>query len=285
MVNPGNNSEFDTEHDLSVPESPFLLENESAYQHWRKIKLGRYSETNPESVISITVPASLSPKTMGEIAVQLETCNFAIFQVDTAERLFSTDDFLAFGRQLGLHRIDTNPAAETNGVTLLSAVDPADQRSRYIPYTNRALNWHTDGYYNPTGSRIDAFSLYCVNQAGQGGDNFTPRGPARWGRPRKLAMQQPLPASQIPRNAEARSPHESGSPECPGQSSGPRVAHRLACVAHVRHHGLPGGFVRPVRPSGLGGDASTSVHPRAQELRTSRPVSSCRDSHELRPSS
>ena len=172
MVNPGNNSEFDTEHDLSVPESPFLLENESAYQHWRKIKLGRYGETNPESVISITVPASLSPKTMGEIAVQLETCNFAIFQIDAAENLFSTDDFLAFGRQLGLHRIDTNPAAETNGVTLLSAVDPADQRSRYIPYTNRALNWHTDGYYNPAGSRIDAFSLYCVNQAGQGGDNF-----------------------------------------------------------------------------------------------------------------
>ena len=172
LVNISKKSDFDVQHDYSVPDSPFLLENEFAYQQWRKTKLERYSRTNPNSVIRITDPASLSPKTMGEIAVQLETCNFAIFEIDTAERLFSTDDFLAFGRQLGLHRIDTNPAAETNGVTLLSAVDPADRRSRYIPYTNRALNWHTDGYYNPTGSRIDAFSLYCVNQAGQGGDNF-----------------------------------------------------------------------------------------------------------------
>jgi len=172
LVNISKKSDFDVQHDYFVRDSPFLPENEFAYQQWRKTKLERYSRTNPNSVISITDPASLSPKTMGEIAVQLETCNFAIFEIDTTEAVFSTDDFLAFGRQLGLHRIDTNPAAETNGVTLLSAVDPADQRSRYIPYTNRALNWHTDGYYNPTGSRIDAFSLYCVNQAGQGGDNF-----------------------------------------------------------------------------------------------------------------
>jgi len=172
LANPSRKSEIDAQHDHSVPESPFLLENESAYQHWRKTKLERYSQTNPNSVIRITDPASLSPKTMGEIALQLETFNFAFYEIETAVAEFSTDDFLAFGRQLGLHRIDTNPGAETNGVTLLSAVDPADQRSRYIPYTNRALNWHTDGYYNPTGSRIDAFSLHCVNQAGQGGDNF-----------------------------------------------------------------------------------------------------------------
>ncbi len=171
LANPSRKSEIDTQRDHFVPESPFLLENESAYQHWRKIKLERYAQTNPNSVIRITDPASLSPKTMSEIALQLETFNFAFYEIDTAAE-FSTDDFLAFGRQLGLHRIDTNPAAETNGVTLLSAVDPADQRSRYIPYTNRALNWHTDGYYNPLSSRIDAFSLHCVNQAGQGGDNF-----------------------------------------------------------------------------------------------------------------
>lgn len=172
LVNISKKSDFDVQHDYSVLDSPFLLENEFAYQQWRKTKLERYSRTNPNSVIGITDPASLSPITMGEIAVQLETCNFAIFEIDTTEAVFSTDDFLAFGRQLGLHRIDTNPGAETNGVTLLSAVDPADERSRYIPYTNRALNWHTDGYYNPVDSRIGAFSLYCANQAGQGGDNF-----------------------------------------------------------------------------------------------------------------
>ena len=40
------------------------------------------------------------------------------------------------------------------------------------PYTNRAMNWHTDGYYNPHARRINAFSLYCVNQSARGGGNF-----------------------------------------------------------------------------------------------------------------
>jgi len=44
--------------------------------------------------------------------------------------------------------------------------------SQYIPYTNRALNWHTDGYYNPFDRQINAFALYCVNQAAKGGGNF-----------------------------------------------------------------------------------------------------------------
>ena len=172
LVNPSKNTDFEIQHRFSESNSPFLLENESGYQIWRKIKLEHYSQTNPHSVIKITNHASLSPKTLVKIAVQLETCNFAIFEIDAAESRFSTGDFLTIGHQLGLHRIDASPGSEANGVTLLSAVDSADKRSRYIPYTSRALNWHTDGYYNPIGSRIDAFSLHCVNQAGQWGDNF-----------------------------------------------------------------------------------------------------------------
>ena len=34
------------------------------------------------------------------------------------------------------------------------------------------MNWHTDGYYNPDGRRINAFALYCVHQSERGGDNF-----------------------------------------------------------------------------------------------------------------
>jgi hypothetical protein len=34
------------------------------------------------------------------------------------------------------------------------------------------MNWHTDGYYNSFERRIDAFVLYCVNQAGSGGGNY-----------------------------------------------------------------------------------------------------------------
>jgi alpha-ketoglutarate-dependent taurine dioxygenase len=44
-------------------------------------------------------------------------------------------------------------------------------RQNYIPYTNRSLNWHTDGYYNSADRRIWAMLLHCVSQAPTGGEN------------------------------------------------------------------------------------------------------------------
>ena len=172
MENLTRNSDFEIQHDFSVWNSPFLLDNEPAYQHWKKVKLERYSLYNPYKIIKIQDRANFSPETLGEFAVQLQTFNFAFYEIDAAAGALSTHEFLAIGRQLGLNRIDVNLGAEADGVTRLSVVDPSDKRARYIPYTTRALNWHTDGYYNSMSSRIDAFSLYCVNQAGQGGDNF-----------------------------------------------------------------------------------------------------------------
>lgn len=168
----GNNTEFEIQRRASLWKSPLLLENETGYARWRKTKLDSYSRFNPGRVIEITDHASLSTPTLNELEIQMQSFNFAIFDLGHSAGKFSTNDFLFFGQQLGLHRIDVNSGAGTDGVTLLSAVDASDKRARYIPYTNRALNWHTDGYYNPTESRIDAFSLYCANQAGKGGDNF-----------------------------------------------------------------------------------------------------------------
>ena len=172
LENLAKNTDFNIQCDFPAENSPFLLDNESEYQHWKKVKLERYSHYNPNKIIKIQDPANFSRATLGEFEVQLQTFNFAFYEIDAAAGALSTHEFLAIGRQLGLNRIDANLCAEADGVTRLSVVDAADKRARYIPYTARALNWHTDGYYNPMSSRIDAFSLYCVNQAGQGGDNF-----------------------------------------------------------------------------------------------------------------
>jgi len=172
LINTANNIEFEIQHDYSVKNSPFLLENDTGYQQWKKTKLERYSLYNPNRIIKIPGHACLRSDGLAEFAVQLQTFNFSFFEIDTAGKTFSTDDFLKFGCQFGLHRVDANSCSESNGVTLISVAEPSDKRSRYIPYTTRALSWHTDGYYNPIDSRIDAFSLYCVNPAGQGGNNF-----------------------------------------------------------------------------------------------------------------
>lgn len=172
MVIPAQNIDFEDQSSTSMQNSPFLLDNEAGYQHWKKDKLERYSRFSPDKIIKIEDHSCLSSKTLGEIASQIESFNFACFELDAANRDFSTRDLLNFGQLLGLYRVDTNLGAESDGVTRLCVVESSDKRSRYIPYTNRALNWHTDGYYNPSSSRINAFSLYCVEPAEQGGESF-----------------------------------------------------------------------------------------------------------------
>jgi len=172
LLNLVKNSGIELQHDYSAWNSPFLLDNESEYQQWRKAKLENYSLYDPLSVIKVAHDTELSLHTLRELAIQLQTFNFAFFEIEATGNEFSTSDLLKFGQQLGLHRIDANLGADSDGVTLVSVVDSSDKRSGYIPYTSRALNWHTDGYYNQVSSRIDAFLLYCVNQARRGGDNY-----------------------------------------------------------------------------------------------------------------
>jgi len=73
-------------------------------------------------------------------------------------------------RQGGLHRLQTNPFADEDGISALETAPEKSARG-YIPYSNRRLLWHTDGYYNPPAQRIRAFILHCVRPAAAGGEN------------------------------------------------------------------------------------------------------------------
>jgi hypothetical protein len=72
-----------------------------------------------------------------------------------------TKVFRAVGAQLGLHRLDGNWLADEDGISPI-AVAPAGDRPAFIPYTNRPIKWHTDGYYHPPDSQIRAMVLHCV---------------------------------------------------------------------------------------------------------------------------
>jgi alpha-ketoglutarate-dependent taurine dioxygenase len=50
-------------------------------------------------------------------------------------------------------------------------VSPEKSARGYIPYSNRRLLWHTDGYYAGPEERIRAFILHCVRPAASGGAN------------------------------------------------------------------------------------------------------------------
>jgi alpha-ketoglutarate-dependent taurine dioxygenase len=74
-------------------------------------------------------------------------------------------------RAFGFHRLDSNPMADDDGLTQV-AVRGAGPAARYIPYTDRPIQWHTDGYYNAPDRRIRGFLLHCENRAAEGGESF-----------------------------------------------------------------------------------------------------------------
>ncbi len=149
--------------------SPFLLENEGEYQAWRARKLGIRQQLAVDRVFDLDQNQRLSESQLQQLRLQVEAYNFALFQ--SANEL-GKNEFIALNRQFGLNRLDYNLGADADGVTSLRVVSDSDERAQYIPYTNRALNWHTDGYYNPHRRRIHAFALYCVKQAARGGGNY-----------------------------------------------------------------------------------------------------------------
>ena len=154
----------------SDPSSPYGLANEQAYRDWREHKLALREQLSPKRVFRLDENGLLPQSCLDEVRQQIDAFNFILFE-STGER-FGKAEFIALNRQFGLYRLDDNPGADEDRVTALRVVEASDERAQYIPYTNRAMNWHTDGYYNPEDRRVNAFALYCVQQAVRGGANF-----------------------------------------------------------------------------------------------------------------
>jgi hypothetical protein len=74
------------------------------------------------------------------------------------------------GRHFGLERLDHNMCADEDAITSLTVQSDALHQG-YIPYTNRPIAWHTDGYYNDLQHQIHALLLHCVQPAARGGEN------------------------------------------------------------------------------------------------------------------
>ncbi len=150
-------------------ESPFSLENDTAYAGWRAHKLELRRAVDPARVFGLAADGRLAPADLIGARRQIDAFGFVLYESDGEFDRFA---FLALNRQLGLECLDANPGADEDRVTSLTAVGDDDPRAQYIPYTNRALNWHTDGYYNGGARQIRAFALHCAQPAARGGGNF-----------------------------------------------------------------------------------------------------------------
>lgn len=148
----------------------FDLADEAGYQVWRDARLAGYGALPEDRVVPVRNVASLSAR---EHAALLERCrntNFAIYEV-TGGGTTDKQAIRALGRQFGLERLDMNLRADEDSITSLR-VHEAAAGTHYIPYTNRPLNWHTDGYYNRLDRQVCGIIMHCVCDSASGGDNL-----------------------------------------------------------------------------------------------------------------
>jgi alpha-ketoglutarate-dependent taurine dioxygenase len=149
--------------------SPFSLESDAAYLAWRERKLEGYPKDVRELLIPVSDPRALTPAEAGAIRRLCRKTNMAVYQSalgPLADKAIPRQ----LGDQFGLIRLDSNLLADEDAISSITVV-PGKGGRGYIPYTNHRLQWHTDGYYNPSDQQVRAIVLHCVQSAARGGEN------------------------------------------------------------------------------------------------------------------
>ncbi|MBI5918463.1 MAG: TauD/TfdA family dioxygenase [Nitrosomonadales bacterium] len=147
---------------------PFDLADEAAWLRWHDHKLAHAITDLGQLIVEIDDPAAL---TVAERAALLSRCQRSNMAIYRSSHVMDEAAVQRLGAQLGLLRLDANWLADEQGISRITVCQEAGQRQTYIPYTDRAIKWHTDGYYNPPERQIRGMVLHCAQSAGQGGEN------------------------------------------------------------------------------------------------------------------
>jgi len=150
--------------------SPFILENETEYKNWRQTKLELY----PLNISKFSIPLDINnfqKKDLDLIKFNMNKYNFALYNFKSE---LTNNELENFCTMLNLNNSISNLFSDSKNISDIR--DHKDTNNNkigeYIPYTNKPLNWHTDGYYYPLNNSVKSFLLHCVNPAHRGGENL-----------------------------------------------------------------------------------------------------------------
>lgn len=149
--------------------TPFDLEALTDYQRWRDAKRASHPTRAQDLIVDVADPRALSEAEQQALLQRCATANMAIYR----SPLHAADKDIPhqLAQQLGLYRLDGNWLADEDGISQIEVAAPVGDRTAFIPYTNRPIKWHTDGYYHPQSRHIRAMLLHCVRAAAAGGEN------------------------------------------------------------------------------------------------------------------
>lgn len=162
----------DTEAAAAPRCGPFDLADRAAYRRWREWKLDCRPADGAAPAVEIEALDRVSDAARAAIVERCRRVNMAIYSVrgDIGSRESLTRGLRQFAAIFGLRRLDRHPMAGEEGIAALEAGGAAGA-TEYIPYTDRPLSWHTDGYYNSPDKQVRAVILHCARDAGEGGEN------------------------------------------------------------------------------------------------------------------
>jgi len=122
-----------------------------------------------ELIVEVEDPRRLTDAEHGALLERCRRANMALY-VSRLGETEGTDIPRGCGLRFGLRQLDHNRGAEADAVTALTVRSDA-LHAPYIPYTNKPIHWHTDGYYNRLDLQDHALLLHCVRPAARGGEN------------------------------------------------------------------------------------------------------------------
>ena len=116
--------------------------------------------------VSISDINHVSKAEISQIKQKLTKFNCCIYASGTD--LDDNSKIMRFAQSLGMRTFDSHNI-DDSAISTISA-NKDENNIRYIPYTNKGLNWHTDGYYDS--KPIFSWLLHCIEPALSGGENF-----------------------------------------------------------------------------------------------------------------
>ena len=116
--------------------------------------------------VSISDINHVSKAEISQIKQKLTKFNCCIYASGT--NLDDNSKIMRFAQSLGMRTFDSHNI-DDSAISTISA-NKDENNMRYIPYTNKGLNWHTDGYYDS--KPIFSWLLHCIEPALSGGENF-----------------------------------------------------------------------------------------------------------------
>jgi hypothetical protein len=149
---------------------PFNINALSNYQAWRTKKLSAYPLSIEQLLTVIQDPENPNDADLSHLLSTCRQHNLALYRFMQGD-LRSKRYVHRLGQKVGLFRLDNNLCADEDSLTSLYVTSHAGQHD-YIPYTNKPLSWHTDGYYNLPEAQIHGMVLHCAQHALEGGESW-----------------------------------------------------------------------------------------------------------------